>query len=237
MTSNMIKDLLKIPEKYNVVQQFNQSVIFASQRTKEYIGFKDPKSKLMINNSMLTDIFLMTYIDRSIQCKLTESISCTKLTEEQTILLGTNWVWAVQDMPSKNPKVQIAVQVIHMESKEAVAMEKRYQPTESMKLARQASMNKTHPEKISDFCSSIGKDCYGLFLFFGLKGDPKSICGVLSNDFHMHLGYGLEVDNAFLLDCIEKAKTFVTPGRMLELILQKEGVPENLKPVCVKFTQ
>ncbi|XP_078077427.1 rab15 effector protein [Mustelus asterias] len=238
MTANKIKDLLKMVEKYNnFIQQFNQCVIFASQRAKEYIEFKDPESKLKVNNSTVTDIFLMTYINRSIQCKLTESISCTKMTEEQTILLGTDWVWAVQDASSKNPKVQIAVQVIHMENKENQLMEKRFQPTESVKLARQESINKTHPEKISDFCSSIGKDCYGLFLFFGRKEDPKSICGVLSNDFHTHLGYGQGVDNAFLLDCIEKAKAFVTPGRMLELILQKEGVPENLKPVCVKFTQ
>ncbi|XP_067903047.1 rab15 effector protein [Heterodontus francisci] len=237
MTSNIIKDFLKIPEKYYFIQQFNQSVIFASQRTKEYIGFQDPESKLKINNSTLTDIFLMTYINRSIQCKLAESISCTKMTEEQTILLGTDWVWAVYDTPSKNPKVQIAVQVIHMDSKEDQATEMRSQVTESMKLARQETINKTHPEKISDFCSSIGKDCYGLFLFFGRKDDPKTICGVLSNDFHTHLGNGHEVDNTFLLDCIEKAKTFVTPGRMLELILQKEGVPESLKPICVKFTQ
>ncbi|XP_048462755.1 rab15 effector protein isoform X2 [Rhincodon typus] len=237
MTTNILKDLLKIPEKYHVVQQFNQSVIFASQRTKEYIGFEDPESKLKVNNSMLTDIFLMTYINRSIQCQLTESISCTKMTDEQTILLGTDWVWAVQDASSKNPKVQIAVQAIHMENKEDQAMKMRFQATESLKLARQETINKTDPEKFSDFCSSIGKDCYGLFLFFGLKGDPKTICGILSNDFHAHLGSGQEVDNTFLLDCIEKAKTFVTPGRMLELILQKGGVPDSLKPICVKFTQ
>ncbi|XP_038663843.1 rab15 effector protein [Scyliorhinus canicula] len=236
MRANIIKEILKTPEKY-FIQQFNQSIIFASQRTIEYIGFKDPESNLKINNSMLTNIFLMTYIDRSIQCKLTESIICTKMTEEQAILLGIDWVWAVQDASSKNPKVQIAVQVIHMENKENQLMEKRFQLTESMKLARQESINKTHPEKISDFCSSIGKDCYGLFLFFGRKDDPKSILGILSNDFHTHLGYGQAVDDAFLLDCIEKAKTFVTPGRMLELILQNGGMPESLQPICVKFTQ
>uniref|UniRef100_UPI00398EC7AD rab15 effector protein n=1 Tax=Pristiophorus japonicus TaxID=55135 RepID=UPI00398EC7AD len=237
MTASLIKDFLKIPEKYDFVQLFNQSIIFASQRTREYIGFKDPESKLKVNNTTLTDIFLMTYINRGLQCKLNEAISCIRMTEEQTVLLGADWVWAVQGPTSKNPKVQIAVQVIHMENAEKEAAEKQLPVTESMKLARQETINKTHPEKISDFCSSVGKDCYGLFLFFGHKDDPKSICGVLSNDFHTHLGCGREVDNTFLLDSMGKAKSSVTPGRMLELILQKEGVPENLKPICVKFTQ
>ncbi|XP_067849665.1 rab15 effector protein [Heptranchias perlo] len=237
MTANIIKDFLKLPEKYNFVQQFNQSIIFASQRTKEYIGFKDPESKLKINNSTLTDIFLMTYINRSVQCKLTEAISCTPMTKEQTILLGTDWIWAVQDPPCKNPKVQIAVQVIHVEGEEEETTERRLPLTESMKLAKEESINKTGPKKIIDFCSSVGKDCYGLFLFFGLKNDPKAIYGVLSNDFHAHVGNGREVDNAFLLDSIEKTKSFVTPGRMLELVLQKEGVPQNLQPAYVKFTQ
>ncbi|XP_051885622.1 rab15 effector protein [Pristis pectinata] len=236
MTSNIIKDFLKIPEKFYIVQQFNQCIIFASQRVKEYFGFQDPEGKIKLSNSMLTDIFLMTYINRSIQCKLTESISCTRMTEEQAILLGIDWVWAVYDLPSKNPKLQVAVQVIHMDKKEEVE-EKKFKISESMKMAKAESINKTNHEKIADFCSSIGRDCYGLFLFFGHKGDPKSICGVLSNDFHVRLGNGHELDNTFLLEIIEKAKTVVTPGRMLELILQKDGLPEDLKPICVKFTQ
>ncbi|XP_069770508.1 rab15 effector protein [Narcine bancroftii] len=238
MTTNIIKDFLKIPEKFYFVQQFNQCIIFASQRAKEYIDFQDPEGKLKISNSMLTDIFLMTYINRSIQCKLTDAISCTRMTEEQVILLGADWVWAVHDSPSKNPKLQIAVQVIHVERKEEEEVEeKKVKITESMKIAREESTNKTHWEKIADFCSSIGRDCYSLFLFFGSHRDPKAICGVLSNDFHTHLANDQELDNHFLLETVEKAKTFVTPGRMLELILQKDGPPKDLKPICVKFTQ
>ncbi|XP_078271015.1 rab15 effector protein-like [Rhinoraja longicauda] len=237
MNSNILKEFLKIPEKFSFVQQFNQCVIVASQRVKEYIGFEDPECKLKIRNSMLSDIFLMTYINRSIQCKVTEAISCTRMTEEQAVLMGADWVWAVHDTPSKNPKLQIAVQVIHMEREREEVEEKRFKVSESMKLARAVSINKTSHEKIANFCSSIGRDCYGLFLFFGCKGDPKAICGILSNDFHTRSGDGRELDDTFLLECMEKTKTFVTPGKMLELILQKDGLSEDSKPICVKFTQ
>ncbi|XP_055505273.1 rab15 effector protein [Leucoraja erinacea] len=237
MNSNILKDFLKIPEKSSFVQQFNQCAIAASQRVKEYIGFEDPECKLKIRNSMLSDIFLMTYINRSVQCKVVEAISCTRMTEEQAMLMGADWVWAVHDGPSKNPKLQIAVQVIHMEREREEVEEKMFKASESMKLARAETFNKSNHEKIADFCSSIGRDCYGLFLFFGCKGDPKSVCGVLSNDFHARLGNSQELDDVFLLECMEKTKNFVTPGRMLDLILQKDGPSEDSKPICVKFTQ
>ncbi|XP_007885996.1 rab15 effector protein [Callorhinchus milii] len=237
MTANILREFLKKQEKPNFVQQFCQSLVFASQRTKEYIGFSDPESKLKINSSILNDIFLMSYINRSIQAKLPGVISCTKMTSEQAVLLGADWVWAVHDLSSNNPKLQIVVQVVHLESKEPEEDES-WAITETMQVAQAESTLETKPEKMIKFCSSIGSDCYGLFLFFGYQDDPKNIYGVLSNSFHTATEDGQEViDSRSLEDNIRKTKIFISLEKILEMVLQRGNEADELKPICVKFTQ
>uniref|UniRef100_A0A4W6EH25 Sb:cb470 n=1 Tax=Lates calcarifer TaxID=8187 RepID=A0A4W6EH25_LATCA len=149
---------------------FNDCISAASSRTQEYLLFKDPENNVCL--------------------KLTDTFNCTAMTPEQRILLGADWVWAVLEKPTKNPQIQIAVQVLHLLERED-AEENANPPetcSESVQIAQKESSNKTMYERLVDFCASIGKDCYALFLFFGKKNDKENIYGVLSNNFEAAIG-------------------------------------------------
>uniref|UniRef100_A0A671KPP4 Sb:cb470 n=1 Tax=Sinocyclocheilus anshuiensis TaxID=1608454 RepID=A0A671KPP4_9TELE len=73
--------------KQSLKKQTKEYLIQISSRTKEYLLFRDPENKFHPSPSTLSEIFLMTYIQRS----------------KQKILLGAHWVWTVLDQPSKNP--------------------------------------------------------------------------------------------------------------------------------------
>ncbi|MEQ2216037.1 hypothetical protein XENOCAPTIV_009777 [Xenoophorus captivus] len=119
----------------------------------------------------------MNYITQSVNLDLTDTFSCTSMTPEQRILLGADWVWAILKKPTKNPKIQIAVQVLHLpEREEAEERATARKPiSESIQMAQMESRNKNMYERMVDFCTSIGKDCYALFLFFGKRDDKDSV--------------------------------------------------------------
>uniref|UniRef100_A0A3B3XHQ5 RAB15 effector protein n=1 Tax=Poecilia mexicana TaxID=48701 RepID=A0A3B3XHQ5_9TELE len=137
-------------------------ISLASTRTQEYLVFKDPEGKLQPSPLALTQVFLMTYITQSVNLDLTDTFNCTAMTPEQRILLGADWVWAILEKPTKNPKVQIAVQVLHLpEREEAEEQATAGKPvSESIQMARTESRNKNAYERMVEFCKAIGKDCY-----------------------------------------------------------------------------
>uniref|UniRef100_A0A3B4BBY9 Uncharacterized protein n=1 Tax=Periophthalmus magnuspinnatus TaxID=409849 RepID=A0A3B4BBY9_9GOBI len=114
---------------------------------------------------------------------LTDTFNCTVMTPGQKVLLGADWVWAVLDKPTKNPHIQIAVQVLHLPELEGTHFHSKAEKTsdESMEVAQMAASDKNMCEKMVDFCASIGKDCYALFLFMGQKEDKDNIYGVLTS--------------------------------------------------------
>ncbi|XP_056138342.1 rab15 effector protein [Lampris incognitus] len=215
---------------------FSDCISTASSRAQEYLVFKDPEEKFHPSPEVLTQIFLMTYISQSINLNITDSFNCTAMTPEQRILLGSDWVWAVLEKPTKNPRIQIAVQVIHHPER-GDAVEDCYPPeacTEAMQIAQLESSNKTMCERMVDFCASIGKDCYALFLFFGKKNDKGNIYGVLSNNFHAAIGKCDKIDRGLIENFFKGTRYLYTPTGMLQAIVtKKEGDPLTL---LIKFS-
>lgn len=178
----------------------------------------------------------MTYITQSVSLNMTDTFNCTAMTPEQRILLGPDWVWAVLEKPTKNPKIQIAVQVLHLPDREDVE-ENGFPPealSESVQIAQEHSSNKTMYEKMVDFCASIGKDCYALFLFLGKKSDKGNIYGVLSNNFEAAIGKCEKIDRAFIENFFKGSRYLHTPSGMMQAIVtNKEGDPLTL---MIKFS-
>ncbi|XP_037834381.1 rab15 effector protein isoform X2 [Kryptolebias marmoratus] len=207
----------------------------ASTRTQEYLVFKDPEEKFHPSPQALTQVFLMTYISQSFSLNMTDSFSCTVMTPEQRILLGADWVWAVLEKPTKNPKIQIAVQVVHLprkEKREESATEEAQ--TESIKMAQMESSSKNTYEKMVDFCASIGKDCYALFLFFGKKDDKENIYGVLSNNLEVATAKCNRIDRDLVENFFKGSKSFHKPPEMMRSIINN-NLSEPLT-LIVKFS-
>lgn len=215
---------------------FNDCISAAASRTQEYLLFKDPENKFHPIPEVFTQIFLMTYISQSINLSMTDTFNCTAMTPEQRILLGADWVWAVLQKPTKNPRIQIAVQVLHLPDKDNVE-ENGISPevfSESVKMAQLESSNKNAHEKLVDFCTSIGKDCYALFLFMGRKNDSGNIYGVLSNNFEAAIGKCNKIDRAFIENFFKGSRYLHTPSGMMQAIVtKKEGEPLTL---MIKFS-
>uniref|UniRef100_A0A8C4RUM0 Sb:cb470 n=1 Tax=Erpetoichthys calabaricus TaxID=27687 RepID=A0A8C4RUM0_ERPCA len=233
---NIIKDIFNKTMKSDFCQRFADCISYASQRTREYLVFKDPENKFCVSSSLLKEIFLMTYISRSVQLQLPEMVNCTIMTQKQEILMGTDWVWAVLDDSSKDPKVQIAVHVFHMAGEENVPSDQVVPMTEAVQMAKLEASDKTKQEKIITFCSSIGKDCYTLFMFFGTNSDPVNIYGVLSNNFHVAFGKGVDINKAFIENFLKRSEPYNSPAKMLQTILHKGSRQEETVTMVVKFT-
>ena len=178
----------------------------------------------------------MTYISQSVTLNMTDSFNCTAMTPEQRILLGADWVWAILEKPTKNPRIQIAVQVLHLPDREDTE-EDGIPPeacSESIQLAQKESSDKNMYERMVDFCASIGKDCYALFLFMGKKNDKGNIYGVLSNNFEAAIGKCNKIDRALIENFFKGSRYLHTPSGMMQAIItKKEDDPLTL---MIKFS-
>ncbi|XP_040893690.1 rab15 effector protein [Toxotes jaculatrix] len=214
---------------------FNDCISAASSRAQEYLLFKDPEDKFHPSPEVLTQVFLMTYISQSVCLNITDTFNCTAMTPEQRILLGADWVWAVLDKPTKNPRIQIAVQVLHLlEKEDAEENGNQENCSESVQMAQKESGNKTSYERLVDFCASIGKDCYALFLFFGKKNDKENIYGVLSNNFEAAIGKCDKIDRPLIENFFKGSRYLHTPSGMMQAIVTKrEG---DTLTLMIKFS-
>lgn len=178
----------------------------------------------------------MTYISQSVNLNMTDAFNCTAMTPEQRILLGADWVWAVLEKPTKNPRIQIAVQVLHLPEREN-ADENGIPPdfcSESVQIAQMESSDRNMYERMVDFCTSIGKDCYALFLFMGKKNDKGNIYGVLSNNFEAAIGKCNKIDRALIENFFKGSRYLHTPtGMMQTIVTKKDGEPLTL---MIKFS-
>ncbi|XP_067235980.1 rab15 effector protein [Chanodichthys erythropterus] len=218
------------------VHLFSDCIRAASSRTKEYLLFRDPENKFHPSPSTLSEIFLMTYIQHSSLLNLTDTFNCTAMTQEQRILLGAHWVWAMLDQSSKNPRIQIAVQVFHLPERTEENMEELSLDIYSdiMRMAGMDVVERTQAERMVEFCSSIGRDCYALFLFFGRQNDEGNIYGLLSNNLQAAVGKCVRIDQVFIDHFFKGAKCFGTPSGMLQALVGKEG--DDPLTMLVKFT-
>ncbi|XP_030281447.1 rab15 effector protein [Sparus aurata] len=225
-----------IAKPNDFIPLFNDCISAASCRTQEYLLFKDPEDKFHASPEVLTEVFLMTYISQSVNLNMTDAFNCTAMTPEQRILLGADWVWAVLEKPTKNPRIQIAVQVLHLPEREN-ADENGIPPdfcSESVQIAQMESSDRNMYERMVDFCTSIGKDCYALFLFMGKKNDKGNIYGVLSNNFEAAIGKCNKIDRALIENFFKGSRYLHTPtGMMQTIVTKKDGEPLTL---MIKFS-
>ncbi|KAK3564181.1 hypothetical protein QTP86_011019 [Hemibagrus guttatus] len=217
----------KKPSTASCCSLFSDCIHVATSRTCEYLHFTDPDNKFRPSGAVLREIFLMTYIQRSFQLNLNITFSCTVMTHGQRFLLGTDWVWAVLDPPSKNPRIQIAVQVLHIE-------ENTREDFEEHSSMETEPFQGTRAERLVEFCAGIGRSCFALFLFFGNKNDPGNICGLLSNNLHQVLGKCVRIDQRFIEGFFKGAKGFVTATGMLQAVVGKKD--NDPLTMLVKFT-
>lgn len=101
----------------------------------------------------------MTYMSQSFSLNLTGAFSCTLTAPEQHVLLGADWVGAVLDKPTINPKIQIVVRVVLLPGRENQEDEDE---TESVQMARVESSSENGYVRMVEFCASVGRDCYPL---------------------------------------------------------------------------
>ncbi|XP_070686734.1 rab15 effector protein [Pempheris klunzingeri] len=214
---------------------FNDCISAASSRAQECLLFEDPEDKFHPSPEVLSQVFLMTYITQSVNLNMTDTFNCTAMTPEQRILLGADWVWAVLEKPTKNPRIQIAVQVLHLTNRGGAVDDGIHSEaySESVQIAQESS-NKNMFERLVDFCASIGKDCYALFLFMGKKNDQGNIYGVLSNNFEAAIGKCNKIDRALIENFFRGSRYLHTPSGMMQAIVTKrEGDPLTL---MIKFS-
>ncbi|XP_048886138.1 rab15 effector protein [Brienomyrus brachyistius] len=217
----ILKNVLITPDKQrrSVIQAFSDSVLSASARVREYLEFCDPSGRFHLSPRVLEEIFLMSCIGRSAQLKMSDSFSCTAMSREQKVLLGADWVWTFPERHGEALEAQIIVQVLYILESTVPPTEA---PEESLHIAEMASGQLSRPERMVQFCSSIGRNCYALFLFFGSRNDPGNISGLLSNNLHVAPGKGATIDRTFLEHFFKGSMSFSTPGEMLERITQKQ---------------
>ncbi|KAL7885416.1 hypothetical protein AOLI_G00057110 [Acnodon oligacanthus] len=214
---------------------FSDCIRVATSRTLEYLLFSDPENKFQPSPAALCEIFLMTYIQRSNQLNLANTFNCTVMTQEQRVILGADWVWALLDLPTKNPRIQIVVQVLHPLEKMKENFEERSSDAymEILHMAGMEPSEKTRAERMVEFCSAIGRTCFALFLFFGHKNDPANIYGLLSNNLHLAVGKCVRIDQAFIENFFRGARHLASPAGMFQAVLNKDNDPLTM---LVKFT-
>ncbi|XP_013888834.1 rab15 effector protein isoform X2 [Austrofundulus limnaeus] len=232
--SNKNQDLsakLTAPPK-DFLSLVSSCISAASTRTQEYLVFKDPEERFHPS----PQVFLMTYMSQSFSLNLTDAFNCTLMTPEQRVLLGADWVWAVLEKPTKNPKIQIAVRVVHLPGRETQAEEEGAADeakSESVKMARVES-SKNGYERLVEFCASVGRDCYALFLFFGRSHDGGNIYGVLSNNMEVAVAKCKRIDRALVENFFKGSKSFHKSSDMMRSIINnKKSEPLTL---IIKFS-
>ncbi|XP_061780391.1 rab15 effector protein [Nerophis lumbriciformis] len=227
---------LPVAKPNDFIPLFSDCIAAATSRTQEYLLFKDPEDKFHPSPEALTQIFLMTYISQSVHLSMTDVFNCTAMTPGQRVLLGADWVWAVLEKPTKNPRIQIAVQVLHPPDKEGDKEEDHLPEScnESVQMAQRESNDRNMYERMVDFCTSVGKDCYALFLFLGKKHDKGNIYGLLSNNFEAAIEKCDKIDRALLENFFKGSRYLHTPSGMMQAIVtKKEGDPLTL---MIKFS-
>lgn len=225
----MLRNVLTTSSKQHgkVIQAFSDSVLSASARVREYLEFCDPRGRFHLSPGALEEIFLMSCISRSAQLQMSDSFSCTAMSRGQKVLLGADWVWTFPERHGEALETQIVVRVLH-------SPDDTTPPTESLRVAEMTSGQWSRPERMVRFCSSVGRDCYALFLFFGSGDDPGSISGLLSNNLHAALGKGATIDRAFLEHFFKGPMSFSTPAEMLERITQQQR--KDPLTMLIRFT-
>ncbi|XP_030409219.1 rab15 effector protein [Gopherus flavomarginatus] len=209
---------------------FSQGVVHASQKLKEYLGFEDPQSKFRPAMDTLNEIFLVNFIGFCIEKGVEERIMTSKMTKQQSLLLGIDWIWTLSGA-DKQINLQIAVQSLQMTE----LLHDETGPSKEAALAGQPFKNKSRFEKLEEFCTLVGQDCLGLFIMFGVPGKPKDIRGVMLDSINKEKRKNhLSSENA-LRQFVLNTDSFLSTKEMLENCLCKKNGLKEVGKVYINF--
>uniref|UniRef100_K7EZV9 RAB15 effector protein n=2 Tax=Pelodiscus sinensis TaxID=13735 RepID=K7EZV9_PELSI len=209
---------------------FSQGVVYASQKLKEYLGFEDPQSKFHPAMDTLNEIFLVNFMSFCIERGMEERITTSKMTKQQSLLLGIDWIWTLSGA-DKQIRLQIAVQTLQM----AELLQNETGPSKEDSLANWHFKNKSRFEKLEEFCKLVGHGCVGLFIMFGVPGKPKDIRGVMLDSINPEKRKNhLSGENA-LRQFVLNTDCFLSTKEMLENCLCKKNGIKEVGKVYINF--
>ncbi|MEE6477493.1 hypothetical protein FKM82_011537 [Ascaphus truei] len=228
-----------LPEKADIICEiFSQGVVHAGQKLKEYLGFEDPHGTLRPSTDTLNEIFLVNFISFCIEKGVEERITTSKMTKQQSLLFGVDWLWTLLG-PDKVVRLQIAVQALQMSvfninevSSQSTA---NLCSNKEILLADALYKDKSRFEKLEEFCSLVGPDCMGLFIVFGLPGKPKDIRGVLLDCVNKEKKKSLMSGENALQQFILNTDSFLPAREMLENCLSRKNGQRNIGKVYINF--
>uniref|UniRef100_A0A8D0DQK1 RAB15 effector protein n=1 Tax=Salvator merianae TaxID=96440 RepID=A0A8D0DQK1_SALMN len=214
---------------------FSQGVVYASQKLKDYVGFEDPQSKFHPATDTLNEIFLINFITFCLEKGLEERITTSKMTKQQSLLFGVDWIWTLSGA-DKQIKLQIAVQSLQLSDlSKGVESPQIIDSNREAILADELFRNRSRFEKLEEFCSLVGCDCFGLFIMFGVPGRPKDIRGVVLESIKMEKQKNqLSGENA-LRQFILNTESFLPTREMLEHFLLKKNGLKKIGKVYINF--
>uniref|UniRef100_A0A8C5PB15 RAB15 effector protein n=1 Tax=Leptobrachium leishanense TaxID=445787 RepID=A0A8C5PB15_9ANUR len=230
-------DVIIQQDKADIICEiFSQGLVHACQKLKEYLGFEDPFGNLRPSTDTLIEIFLVNFINFCIEKGVEERISTSRMTKQQSLLLGVDWIWTIFGS-DKLVKLQIAVQALamsdfFMHGRKTHSMSNCTHCKE-VQLADSAYQDKSPFEKLEEFCGLVGTDCMGLFMVFGLPGKPKDIRGVLLDSVmkEKRRSPGEQALEQFILG----TDNFLPTREMLEQCMSRKNGHRNIGKVYINF--
>ncbi|XP_048357814.1 rab15 effector protein [Sphaerodactylus townsendi] len=214
---------------------FSQGIVFASQKLKEYLGFEDPQSKFHPTMDTLNEIFLVNFIRFCVEKGVEESITTSKMTKQQSLLFGVDWVWTLAGA-DKQIQLQIAVQTLQLtDLHSSIPLPEMNGSFGNAMLADDVFQDKSKFEKLEQFCVSVGQDCLGLFIMFGVPGKPKDIRGVVLESLKKEKQKSLLSNENALRQFVLTTDSFLPTRDMLEHCLSKKNGLREVGKVYINF--
>ncbi|KAM9311056.1 rab15 effector protein [Gastrophryne carolinensis] len=227
------------PEKSDIICEiFSQGVAHASQKLKDYLGFEDPFSSFSPSTDTLMEIFLVNFISFCVEKGVQERISTSKMTKQQAVLFGVDWIWTLFG-PDKSVRLQMAVQALQMSDFNRGARGEADKvndgPYREIQLTDACYKNKSLYEKLEEFCRLVGPDCLGLFIVFGLPGKPKDIRGILMDSVNKENKKNSLPGERALQEFILSTDDFLPAREMLDTCMSKRNWQRNVGKVYINF--
>ncbi|XP_068951009.1 rab15 effector protein [Petaurus breviceps papuanus] len=221
------------PDLIAMCDVFSRAVVCAAQKLKDYLGFKDPQSKLSPDSNTLNEIFLIHFISFCQENGMDKKITTNKMTKNQAMLFGTDWIWTFWGS-HKEILFQLAVQTLQM----STAFHIESNPCDLLNkdaVLDMYSMEGNRFEKMEEFCNLIGEDCLGLLIIFGMPGKPKDIRGVLLDSIkNQKIQSYLSGENA-VKHFILNTKNCLSTKELLENYLCKSDRLNEMGKVYINF--
>uniref|UniRef100_A0A8D1ZGV8 Mitochondrial ribosomal protein S35 n=1 Tax=Sus scrofa TaxID=9823 RepID=A0A8D1ZGV8_PIG len=174
-------------EVISISEVVSGAMVHAAQKLKEYLGFEDTLSHLCPAPNTLNEIFLIHFVTFCQEKGVDKWLTTTKMTKHQALLFGADWIWTFWG-PDKQIRLQLAVQTLQMSSLPLESKPCDLSTPEAR--AEEPSSKTSRFDKLEEFCSLIGEDCLGLFIIFGVPGNPKDIRGVVLDSVKHEIASG-----------------------------------------------